>query len=366
MRLQRLDSDMEKMEMRKQVKVSVIIPIYNVEDYLRECIESVVHQTLREIEIICVNDGTRDNSMDIVREYASGDSRIIIVNKANGGLSSARNYGMDIASGEYLYFLDSDDYLKPQALEKLYDLSKENDLDNIFFSAETFFESEEVKEKNRNYITYYNRSREYPKVYTGQELFTLMEEKGDFRPSACLQMPKKRLLDQYGIRFYEGILHEDNLFSLQNMTVSQRVMCISDKLYMRRMREESIMTSAKELKKSVGYFITIKEYFSFIKDMELPEDFSEALIKRMRKLYGHVIQMGQNATEEAVFRAFRNGSIQDAMQYLVYAKTASELKKKEAKRAKQNREIKNSYSYKIGRVLVYIPGKLKKVLKKLI
>ena len=359
--------------MRKQVKVSVIIPIYNVEDYLRECIESVVHQTLREIEIICVNDGTRDNSMDIVKEYASNDGRIIIVNKTNGGLSSARNTGMDIASGEYIYFLDSDDYLKPQALEKLYDLSKENDLDNIFFSAETFFESEEIKQKNLSYVTYYNRSREYSKVYTGQELFTLMEEHNDFKPSACLQMPRKTLLDQYGIRFYEGIFHEDNLFSLQNMTVSQRVMCISDKLYMRRMREESIMTSAKELKKSIGYFITIKEYFSFIKEMEISKEFAEALVKRMRRFYSHVIQMGQNATEEAVFHAFHNGNVQDAMQYLVYAKTASELKKNETKRVKeinklkkQNREIKKSYSYRIGHALVFIPGKLKKVFKKLL
>lgn len=357
--------------MREQVKVSVIIPIYNVEDYLRECIDSAVNQTLREIEIICVNDGTKDNSMSIVKEYASEDSRIIIVNKTNGGLSSARNTGLDIACGEYVYFLDSDDYLKPQALEKLYRTAKEKDLDNIFFSAETFFESEEVKEKNRSYITYYDRSREYPRVYTGQELFTLMEEENDFKPSACLQMPRKRLLDQYGIRFYEGILHEDNLFSLQNMTVSERVMCISDKLYMRRMREESIMTGAKELKKSVGYFITLKEYFSFIESMDISQDFAAALVKRMKRLYAHVIQLGGSASEEEILHAFGNGHIQDAMQYLVYSKTASELKKNENKRLKEIEKlkkeilkIKKSYSYRIGHVLVYIPGKLKRAVKK--
>lgn len=359
--------------MKKQVKVSVIIPIYNVEEFLRECLESVIDQTLQEIEIICVNDGTKDNSMDIVKEYVPKDKRIIIVNKTNGGLSSARNTGMDIASGEYLYFLDSDDYLRPQTLEKLYGLAKENDLDNIFFSAETFFENDEVKEKNKSYITYYDRNRDYMGVYDGQELFTLMEEANDFKPSACLQMPKKQMLDQFGIRFYEGILHEDNLFTLQNMTVSKRVMCIHDKFYMRRMRDESIMTGAKELKKSVGYFVTIKEYFSFIENMDISKEFAEALTKRMRRFYSHVILMGKNATEDEVFKAFKKEHIQDAMQYLVYSKTASELKKNEDNRVKEIQrlkkeasKLKKSNSYKVGHALMYIPGKMKRLLKKFI
>lgn len=356
--------------MKLPIKVSVIIPVYNVEAFLKECLESVVKQTLQEIEIICVNDGTKDNSMDIVKEYASKDERIIIVNKENGGLSSARNAGMNIASGEYVYFLDSDDYLRLEALEQIYQIAKKDNLDNVFFSAESFFENEEVKKKNKSYITYYDRKQEYKEVYTGQELFTLMEKVSDFRPSACLQMPRRQMLEAYGIRFFEGILHEDNLFSLQNMAVSERVKCIPDKLYMRRVRDESIMTASNEIKKSVGYFVTIREFLSFIDDMEISEEFAEALIKRLRRIYGHVISMGKHLTEEEIFHAFQSQRIQDAMQYMIYFRTASELKyvedehKKEIQKLKKEiSKLKKSNSYKIGHALVYIPGKIKQLLK---
>ena len=90
-------------------KVSVIIPIYNVEDYIEECLVSVLNQTLKEIEIICVDDGTKDSSMEIVERYAKEDDRIVIIHRENGGLSAARNTGLEAATGEYVYFLDSDD-----------------------------------------------------------------------------------------------------------------------------------------------------------------------------------------------------------------------------------------------------------------
>ena len=98
------------------VKVSVVIPIYNVEEYIEECLCSVLNQTLKDIEIVCVNDGTKDNSMSIVEKYKGQDDRIVIVNKENGGLSSARNAGIEQAEGEYIYFLDSDDFIAENTL----------------------------------------------------------------------------------------------------------------------------------------------------------------------------------------------------------------------------------------------------------
>ena len=124
-----------------QIKVSIIIPIYNVEEYLEECLKSAVNQSLQEIEIICVNDGTPDNSMDIVKRYAAADHRIVIVEKENGGLSSARNAGLQAAKGEYVYFLDSDDYILENAMEVLYGQASKDALDNIYFDAESFFET---------------------------------------------------------------------------------------------------------------------------------------------------------------------------------------------------------------------------------
>lgn len=104
--------------------ISVIVPVYNVENYLKECLDSICNQSFRDIEIICVNDGSEDNSLNILKEYKRLDSRISIISKENGGLASARNVGLNQAKGKYVYFIDSDDYLNQNALKECYELSK--------------------------------------------------------------------------------------------------------------------------------------------------------------------------------------------------------------------------------------------------
>lgn len=113
--------------MEEKIKVSVIIPVYNVEEYIEKCLDSVVNQTLKEIEIIVVNDGTKDNSMKKIEKYFS-DSRIKIINKQNGGQSSARNAGLAISKGEYISFIDSDDFIEEKMLEELYNESENTDI----------------------------------------------------------------------------------------------------------------------------------------------------------------------------------------------------------------------------------------------
>ena len=110
-------------------KVSLIIPVYNVEKYLSKCLDSLVNQTLRDIEIICINDGSTDNSLKILEEYSKNDSRIIVINKENSGPSVARNSGMEIATGEYIGFVDSDDWIDLDYFEKLYNSAVENSAD---------------------------------------------------------------------------------------------------------------------------------------------------------------------------------------------------------------------------------------------
>ena len=112
-------------------KVSVIIPVYNVEPYLKQCMDSVVGQTLKDIEIICVDDGSTDGSLDILKEYATEDSRIQIIEQKNAGAGAARNNGMRHATGKYLSFLDSDDFFEPRMLEKAYDLAEKDQADFV-------------------------------------------------------------------------------------------------------------------------------------------------------------------------------------------------------------------------------------------
>ena len=113
------------------IKVSIIVPVYNVEKYLPICIDSIICQTLREIEIICVDDGSTDNSSVILDQYAIKDERIKVVHKKNGGYGKAVNIGMDLAQGEYVGIVDSDDYILPEMYEILYMNAKKNNLDMI-------------------------------------------------------------------------------------------------------------------------------------------------------------------------------------------------------------------------------------------
>lgn len=109
------------------IKVSIIVPIYNVEKYLKRCLDSLVNQTLNDIEIICINDGSTDGSLEILNEYGRRDDRIVIINQENSGLSATRNKGIDIAKGQFIGFVDSDDWVSKDYFEKLYNSAIQNE-----------------------------------------------------------------------------------------------------------------------------------------------------------------------------------------------------------------------------------------------
>ena len=144
-------------------KISVIIPVYGVEKYIRKCLESVVNQTYKNLEIIVVNDGTKDNSMEIVKEYLF-DKRIKIINKENGGISSARNAGLEIATGDYISFVDSDDYISKNLYSELAKYMEE-DYDMVKFGILT------VDLKNNKMIE--NKSKQFENK-TGEEAFDIL------------------------------------------------------------------------------------------------------------------------------------------------------------------------------------------------
>ena len=134
------------------IKVSVIIPVYNVEPYLKECLNSIINQTLKDIEIICIDDCSTDNSYQILEEYSKKDNRIIILKneKNTGGPSTARNKGIDLAKGDYLYFIDSDDYIENNFLEEMYNTAKEYNTDIV--------SNLNIIENNNNNYIYYQHS----------------------------------------------------------------------------------------------------------------------------------------------------------------------------------------------------------------
>ena len=226
--------------------ISVIIPVYNAEKYLGDCLKCVSAQTYKNTEILLVDDGSTDGSGAICDKFAEQDARCKVIHKENGGASSARNAGLRAASGEYVYFLDSDDTIAPAFLEKLYLDASANDSELVFFDAYTVNEETgEVSEKN------YGHSKRYLPG-AGKDLMREMVKNKDFHMGVCMLFYKKSFLDRTGLEFVEGIIYEDFLFSCQAYCLAERVSYVPEFLYYRLYRENSVMTAEKTMKNYIS------------------------------------------------------------------------------------------------------------------
>ena len=191
------------------VKVSVILPVYNVAPYLDETFQSLIHQSLRDIEIIAVNDGSTDNSESIIRKYQQQDSRIRLFSQENKGQSAARNLALQHAIGQYIYMMDSDDILTDSdALKTCYEYADKNKADFIFFDGESFSEAG-VDRISRN--TKRTHLFDENKKYEGEHLLNMVLDTQTHNCVVWLLFIRKVFLDQTGLKFYEGIIHEDEL-----------------------------------------------------------------------------------------------------------------------------------------------------------
>ena len=157
------------------VKVSVILPIYNVENYLKQCLDSVTNQTLKDIEIICVNDGSTDNSLKILKEYAKKDNRFIILDENNQGAGISRKKGIDISKGEFIYLMDSDDYINNNLLELTYNSGIKHASDIVFFKARYYNEKVDYVHKCYNYYDLFKEPVNFEKdSFTWREVKPLV------------------------------------------------------------------------------------------------------------------------------------------------------------------------------------------------
>lgn len=255
-----------------EIAVSVIMPLYNVENYIRESLGSVADQTLSEIEIICINDGSTDGTLSVLEEFAKKDSRIHVYTQKNEGQSSARNHGLKYASGKYIYFMDGDDILEKDALKLTYERVCEDDLDVVYFDGSSFADPGASEADAVKYSTYYTRVHAYEGVYRGSELFAKMYANGEYRVSPCLQLIRRKLMMDEDILYTNGIIHEDNVFSFRVMLKAERAGYIHQSLFNRRVRNSSVMTSGKTWKNAVGYFVCYIEMQKFLDTLDLDEE----------------------------------------------------------------------------------------------
>ena len=219
-------------------KISIIIPVFNTEKYLKECLDSVFSQSFKDFEVICINDGSTDNSRDILNEYASKYDCLHIIDQENSGLSASRNVGMDKAKGKYILFLDSDDILEESVLSETYVICEEKSLDLLIFKMIEFDDETRVRSK------YDYFEMDLLKSHVQDNVFCYEDAKDKlFRISVTAQgkLYKRELLE--GIRFIQGIIFEDNPFFIELYLNAKRVYFYDKYLYLKRVRSDSIIHS---------------------------------------------------------------------------------------------------------------------------
>lgn len=240
----------------KRPKLSVIVPVYNVEPYLSEALDSVINQTYKDMEIICVNDGSTDNSPSILNEYAKKDSRIKIINQENQGLSEARNVGMRASVGSYIYFFDSDDILAPHAMEKSIKLLEKYDADASEFTLKDFKHDEHV---DTSLISYTPQPVDVMECQEGENPIEVF---GYWPVSACLRVYKRSFLIDNNLEFKKGLrTQEDVLFNYISKACMKKFVRDSNVgYYYRDARPGSIMnTDYKVITKRLDGFLIIVE-----------------------------------------------------------------------------------------------------------
>ena len=231
------------------MKLSIILPVYNVEEYLEECLDSLINQNYSNYEIIAVNDGSKDNSLKILKKYQKKHPKLIkVYDKENGGLSSARNYGIEKSNGEYLFFVDSDDYILPNSLEILSKYLEENhDIIEYPFIAGT-------KEKSSFEVMF------------NKDIDDVRKRLIVGRPSAQNKICKKELFTKNNLTFLEGVYYED-LATMPKLALhTKKIKFIDEPLYFYRIRPNSIMTNKEYNPKVDAIFKVLKQLREYFKE----------------------------------------------------------------------------------------------------
>ena len=237
------------------IKVSVVIPVYNVEKYLPACLDSVLGQTLHDLEVIAVDDCSPDRCGEILDAYAAEDGRVRVIHLSeNHRQGYGRNRGLELASGKYVYFLDSDDTIEPEALEELSRIADRDELDAVFFDSRDIYESEDLKKVYRSPFTL--RKGTYREtVYIGKDLMDdfIRQDEWTCYPQRILW--NREFILKEGLRYPEGSEHEDEFFAFAGILAAKRVRYVRKPYFVLRIRPNSVMTSKPAPKNFHGYLM---------------------------------------------------------------------------------------------------------------
>lgn len=287
--------------MENQIKVSIIVPVYNTEMYLETCLNSLLNQTMKEIEIICINDGSGDRSAEILESFSKKDSRIKVLTQQNQGQSAARNNGMNQAKGEYVGFVDSDDWADEKMFEKLYDKAKQFDSDLTMCSVAVYDEKTGKTSTNDPYLTLNLFPESYfYKTFTYQDCL-------DFLFRICVvpwnKIYKTSWLKEKNIEFLAGVNFEDMVFAVETLIGAKKISLVDEPLVFYRKESKTsysvgnfekdykkmdffkIYEELERVLKSNSVFEPLKEYFSFYKKNNLIYWYGKIGDKNVKKQY---------------------------------------------------------------------------------
>ena len=282
------------------VKVSVILPIYNVAPYLDETFTALINQSLKEIEIIAVNDGSNDDSENIIKKYAQQDARITYFSQENQGQSAARNLALKHAKGEYIYFMDSDDVINTEALQLCYDYAEKTKADFIFFDGDT------IQEKGANGISWnYSRSYMFEENtrYEGEPLLNLMLDTSKHNCVVWLLFIRHDYLKQIQLQFFPGIIHEDELYTTQLTLQSNSIYCLKQTLVCHRIRQASTMGKHYS-KRNINCYLTVIDELLRWQDSPITRKFARYTLSKVFYT-GHLIPMREKFG--VYWRALKSG-----------------------------------------------------------
>lgn len=391
------------------IKVSIIIPVYNVAPWLGECLESVISQDYENLQIICVNDGSSDDSPQILSGYAEKDPRIVIYDQKNQGPAVARNSGMKLAEGKYISFLDADDLMAKGFLKKAVERIENDSLQILRFNSDYFYESDSIRDRLKGFSHKYD----YPGIYTGPDFYQTLKKNHEYSVVVWRSIYLRKFLTDFHITFNYPP-HEDDLFTFQCYLLSDRIGFMNEAGVHHRYRDGSIMTVEHSLiNVRSRYLIAHAMNLLCYENQDLLSDhtlcfdqsqseynialriyekkpelirsqavsaFDKAMLRDLDQHLASTDAETRQKNEQEKIRAAYEGKIEeirskhlnDIKKYEVEKEAMIKLKKEAESRcemeykthAKTINEIYSSESYKVGNFLVRHLLSLKKILKR--
>lgn len=377
------------------IKVSVIIPVYNAEKFLYNCLDSILSQSLKEIEVICVNDGSKDNSLHILEEYSKKDERLIIIDQENMGAGAARNAGLKIARGEYLSFLDADDFYEKNMLEEAYECSIQKNADVCVFNADLFDNTEKkYKECTWCFRKQYFTPGEvfHPQEYPNNENIFRM-----FNGWPWDKLFKRDFIKQNGLEYQNLRTTNDMYFVFIALAKAERVVTVDKCLIHQRVDVGTSLSRNRE-KSWDCFYLGLKAMHSELQNAGLYETYKKAFVNwtvnfslwQLNSMNGMAYCNTYNLLRNVAFQEFdvcttdekdfynKNEYVQykSIMEHTLEEVLLSKIQKleKENKKLKRNNktllknredlekeisDVKESTSFKLGHALTAVPRKLK-------